>query len=54
MNRIQIIKDEAHEFIQYMRRECYVCHDKVPKGTGYESMASFRLVHEECFDKLKP
>ena len=54
MNRMGIIIDEFREFKAYMKRECYVCHQKVPKGQGYESMASFHLVHEECFDKLRP
>lgn len=54
MNRMRILADEFHEFKQYMKRECYVCHQKVPRGRGYESMASFRIVHDECFEKIRP
>ena len=50
---IEIIIGWVRDFRAYMRRECCVCHEYVPKGEGWISPSSFNIMHEKCFDEKK-
>ena len=49
-----VLKEIIMEFVNYERRICSICHEKVPKNTGYISYGAFEICHEKCLfgDKL--
>jgi hypothetical protein len=39
------------EFVSYMQNKCYYCGKKVKDKQGWQSVASFNIICDDCFDK---
>ena len=52
-NFVQRFADTFTEFLHYAQNECCVCGQKVNKDDRMYSLASFNVIHKECFEKLE-
>lgn len=49
--RIEILKGMAVEWRNYHKRLCSKCGNHIPKGEGYEAVASYNRLCDKCMDK---